>query len=140
MSKKAIVLVVLAGFATFLIVLLLFWGGEGLLLTGLGANSGANTLLIRTFMAAGTALGIMSKLTYDFISSPSFYDDVAKTNRRQATVSLVRSVLLSAILSPIVIYAVYKTLAEIDDSMLAFLICYQNGFFFQTILASRKAN
>jgi hypothetical protein len=89
-------------------------------------------------MAAATALGIMSKLAYDFLSSPSFFSDVTTTSRKIAILSLARSVLLSAILSPIVIYAVYKTLSEIDDGILASLICYQNGFFFQTILASRE--
>ncbi|MFO1109285.1 MAG: hypothetical protein U1E61_08890 [Bradyrhizobium sp.] len=137
MRKTAVGIIVAAGIVSFLIALLLFWGGERLFPLALGANSGANTVNIRTYMGAATAFGIMSKLIYDFLSSSSFYE-VLTTSRGQAILSITRSVLLSAILSPIVLYAVYKTLAEIDDSMLAALMCYQNGFFFQTILTSRE--
>jgi hypothetical protein len=113
-----------------------YWAAEYYWTDTLGAHGGGQSTL-RFSMAVATALGIGSKILYDFIVAQSPGGDFPKLSIRKTLWTFSKSFLLAAIASPLVIVPLYNTLVEIDDKVLASLLCYQNGFFFQTIIAKK---
>ena len=74
-------------------------------------------------------LGVISKVLYDWLKPPT------TTNEARPPVSfrsLARGMGIATLLAPIFLVSLHKALADVSDTSLVFLLCYQNGFFFQT--------
>lgn len=85
-------------------------------------------------LSVSCIVGILSKFLFDrlkqkYKSSRSFYHQL---------VSALKVSGVAIVVSPIIILGVYGLLEKVDDPILLILIGYQNGFFFQTILASKQ--
>jgi hypothetical protein len=81
-------------------------------------------------IAAGfTTLGIVSKMLFDILW-PDASAKGASLNWKHG--------LAAMLVAPIVVFGVFETLIKIESTIIAVLFCYQNGFFFQTILEKKK--
>ena len=49
-----------------------------------------------------------------------------------------QSIVIALLSSPIVFYAIYTLVKNEPDNVIALLIAFQNGFFWQTVLAKRR--
>jgi hypothetical protein len=91
-------------------------------------------LMFAAIAAISTATGIFSKLVYDYIMGS--FDDHSSNKK------LFRYGIKSAIISLIVTFAVLGSfmnqLIEIQSFIFSIVFCYQNGFFFQTIISGFK--
>jgi uncharacterized membrane protein len=85
-------------------------------------------LFSATVLAVCTAMGIFSKNLYDLMTR-SQADRVGMSFR-----ALLKSVVLSVILAPIVVISFLDQLKEFSSPLFAIVFAYQNGFFFQTII------
>ena len=85
-------------------------------------------------MGFATALGILSKTVFDVLTSERFEQEISGFSLSSALPHLIRSFGLAAIVTPLVLFSIYRLLAEINDVFLSALVCYQNGFFFQSVL------
>jgi hypothetical protein len=85
-------------------------------------------------MGFATGLGILSKTVFDVLTSERFEQEISRFSLSSALPHLVRSFGLAAIVTPLVLFSIYRLLAEINDVILSGLVCYQNGFFFQSVL------
>ena len=47
--------------------------------------------------------------------------------------------LMAIIVSPIVFFAIYNSTAQVPDNIVALLLSFQNGFFWQTVLEKSEA-
>ncbi len=82
-------------------------------------------------VSLASVFGILSKLALDAlqIGAPRLLPFF-----RVSTI-FFRRILSAVIICPLVILPLYSMLQELDDVILLALFAYQNGFFFQTILA-----
>ncbi|AEH89276.1 hypothetical protein [Mesorhizobium opportunistum] len=72
--------------------------------------------------SVGTFLGVISKSIYEYIT--------------EKPTDLKKGIISASLIAPIVVMYTYNSIISITDSFVAFLISYQNGFFFRIILAS----
>jgi hypothetical protein len=81
-------------------------------------------------MVAGTFLGILFSLLVKQLTKDSPDSSIVLSKRRM---------LLAALLSPLVIAAVYSQLVNLTSPWLVFLIAYQNGYFWESMLNTMKS-
>ncbi len=86
-------------------------------------------LIVFTIAASLTTFGIVSKQLYDFLTPFSNGRGIPFHWRHSIAAMLI---------APIVTFGTFDELLIIESNILAALFCYQNGFFFQTILGKNK--
>lgn len=85
-------------------------------------------------LAASCVVGILSKFIFDRISR-RYKTNFSLTG---AIVNSAKAVVVAMIVSPIIIVGLYGLIEKVEDPILLFLIAYQNGFFFQTVLGKAE--
>ena len=90
--------------------------------------SGAYSLLRGVLLYAAMLFGMLGVSWYDALEGPP-----EETIDPQWSRAFVRS----AIVSPIIFFAVYKIAQDQPDGAVALLLAFQNGFFWKTILERR---
>lgn len=94
-------------------------------------NAGDADLLRPSLLSAFSVLGIISKSLFDSLQSSTASANLGKSI--QFALSL-RNIIRAVIICPLVILGFYNTLDSISDSLIIYLLAYQNGFFFEAIL------
>lgn len=86
-----------------------------------------------SIMVAGTFLGIL----FSLLIKQLLTGDDSEAIELKTMVSK-RRLLLAALLSPLVLAAVYAQLVNLPSAWLVFLIAYQNGYFWESLLSSQR--
>lgn len=92
---------------------------------GAFALDGKGGLIAVAVLSIATFCGIFAKYVLELVF----------IGKRFADAISLRNVILSAVLSPFAMSAVYGLLKEIADHALIGMLAFQNGFFFSNILA-----
>jgi hypothetical protein len=97
--------------------------------------AGKSRALFAVLLTAGTFLGIVGRTAL-----PSLLADDSATAMSTLKASFKMSKLIAAaILSPLVIGYFYSTVRDLDDLFLVFILAFQNGFFWDTVIAAVRA-
>jgi len=86
-------------------------------------------------MVVGTFLGILFSLLIKQLLAADDSDEI----ELGALVSK-RRMLLAGLLSPLVLAAVYAQLVNLPSAWLVFLIAYQNGYFWESLLSTVRSS
>ena len=95
-----------------------------------GEYTGARAVILYAIMV----VGMLSRGIHDYIqnlTSISFSAAIKKVVRSTAFVTAV-------LVSPIVFFTLYNITRSVPDDIIAALLAFQNGFFWQTVLESAK--
>lgn len=75
-------------------------------------------------------LGVISKVIYDWLKPNA---STTEPKPPFSFRSLARNMGLATLVAPLFLLTLHKTLADISDTIVVILICYQNGFMWQTL-------
>ena len=93
---------------------------------------GSDPIKYGLLMVSGV-LGILSKAIYDVLEMPRHSPTPESLPRLLARALGFRNVARALLISPLVILALFRAIADIDSYPLVCLLGYQNGFFFQSL-------
>ena len=120
-------------YAVVLFALLAWWalGSTGVS----GAFDLNNTAALKQEL---TAFGIAAVLTTLGILSKLVFDIVMPGGKAQGTTLNWRHGVAAMLVAPVIVFGLFEPLMRMESTVLAALFCYQNGFFFQTVLGKKQ--
>ncbi|MBZ9694962.1 hypothetical protein [Mesorhizobium sp. CO1-1-9] len=124
----------LAAATAFLISSIVYSFGHFLTLSSFNLHEGGANDHSIFLISLLTIAGILSKRLYDYLQ-PTPED--AKPKEPLTWKSAIKSVINAAVISPLLIVTLTKTIDSINDDTLIWLLCYQNGFFWQSITGGK---
>ena len=80
-------------------------------------------------------IGMLARGLHDYIQRCSSINIIMATRRVMNSTAF----LMAIIVSPIVFFAIYNSTAQVPDNIVALLLSFQNGFFWQTVLEKSEA-
>lgn len=104
---------------------------------GKGASDQAQTFHTSIVLSCGAVLGIFSKIIFDLLEASDDYIDHILSSKIHMIRSSLRLVFYPIILTPVVLIALYSRIENNSSDIISFLLSYQSGFFFQTVLGRK---
>jgi hypothetical protein len=126
------------------IVLILYvcfymYGNNGVISSGFFPQDSDYVLLVKPMLlAVFTVMGVISRVVFNRLEKSK--------QQKIKIMAVLRSALASpqlwmaVIVSPLIMGMYYKYMVEIESYVFIAMMSYQNGFFFQTVFESIKAN
>jgi hypothetical protein len=122
----------IAALVPVIFILLEAFGGGPL---GFNDVAGKSRTLFPVLLTLGTFLGIVGRTAL-----PSLLADNSEAALRTLRASFnAQRLIAAAILSPLVIGYFYSTVRDLDDLFLVFILAFQNGFFWDTVISAVRS-
>jgi hypothetical protein len=97
------------------------------------ASAQSYTILPIVLLAVAMLVGIVSSFIFERAKSPQAQRTTLGKNMKKALTDF--RLIAAVFVSPVIFNSVYALVGQAPDSMSDYLLAYQNGFFWQTILS-----
>jgi hypothetical protein len=85
-------------------------------------------------IAGATILGIVCGTLFSVLGHEAGLSTLGALRKALS----MRAIVLAGLVAPIVVAGVHEEISKLDSSVILALICYQNGFFWESVVSSAK--